>query len=125
MLEIIGIPITGLSAIDSALAMRKDAAKSRVKSVGVSVLPHIVVHAKELRYSSAICSDIEAQFYYPLIVKPANLGSSIGVGLAKDWVTLLVNLQAALREDSFALVEPQVQHLEELNIAVMYRENRT
>lgn len=37
---------------------------------------------------------------------------------------LVVHLQAALREDSFALVEPQVQNLEELNIAVMYREDR-
>jgi len=123
MLEITGIPTTGFSAINSALAMRKDATKSLVKSAGVNVLDHVVVHANDLRRAEAICKDIEARLSYPLIVKPANLGSSIGVGLAKDRPTLLVHLQGALREDSFALVEPQVQNLEELNIAVMNREN--
>ena len=124
MLEIIGIPTTGFSAINSALAMRKDATKSLVKSVGVNVLDHVVVHVNDLRRADAVCDHIEARLSYPLIVKPANLGSSIGVGLAKDRAMLLVHLQGALREDSFALVEPQVQNLEELNIAVAYRDNR-
>lgn len=124
MLELIGIPTTGFSAINSALAMRKDATKSLVKSGGVNVIPHVVVHANELRYAEAVCSRVEAKLSYPLIVKPAHLGSSIGVGLAKDRQTLLVHLQVALREDTFALVEPQVQNLKELNIAVMYRDGR-
>ncbi|GGE41455.1 D-alanine--D-alanine ligase [Actibacterium pelagium] len=122
MLEVIGIPTTGFSAVNSALAMRKDATKSLVKSVGVNVLPHAVVNTEELRHADAVCDRIEAEFAYPLIVKPANLGSSVGVGLAKDRATLLVSLQNALREDSFALVEPQVQNMEELNIAVMFRD---
>ncbi len=121
MLEIIGIPTTGFSAINSALAMRKDATKSLVKSAGVNVLPHVVVHSVELKKLDKICKRIETELNYPLIVKPANLGSSIGVGLAKNRDALLVHLQSALREDSFALVEPQVQNLEELNIAVMHR----
>lgn len=123
-LEIIGIPTTGFSAINSALAMRKDATKSLVKSVGVNVLEHVVVHVNDLRRSQEICDTIEAKLAYPLIVKPANLGSSIGVGLARDRETLLVHLQGALREDIFALVEPQVQNLEELNMAVMYRDGK-
>lgn len=126
MLEIIGIPTTGFSAVNSAIAMRKDATKSLVESAGVNVLPHVVVHANELRDTETLCADIEARLSnrFPVIVKPANLGSSIGVGLAKDRSTLLVHLQAALREDTFALVEPQVQNLEELNIAVLNRRGR-
>ena len=122
LLETVGIPTTGFSATNSAIAMRKDATKSLVQSVGVNVLPHVVVHASQLADTSAVVKEIEASLSYPLIVKPANLGSSIGVGLAKDRDTLRVHLQGALREDTFALVEPQVQHLEELNIAVMHRD---
>lgn len=121
MLETMGIPTTGFSSINSAIAMRKDATKSVVGSVEVKVLPHVVVHVEDLKRSSEICADIEQRFAYPLIVKPANLGSSIGVGVARDRATLLVSLQAALREDIFALVEPRVQNLEELNISVIYR----
>ncbi|MBU2866521.1 hypothetical protein [Pacificibacter marinus] len=122
LLETVGIPCTGFSAINSALAMRKDATKSLVASVGVNVLSHVVVNAKEMKHADVVCARVEAELSYPLIIKPANLGSSIGVGLAKSRDELLVHLQGALKEDSFALVEPQVQNLEELNIAVMYRE---
>ncbi len=121
MLETLGIPTTGFSAINSALAMRKDATKSLVKSAGVNVLPHVVVNANELKEIDLVCSKVEAEIAYPSIVKPANLGSSIGVGLAKNREELKVHLQAALKEDTFALVEPQVQNLVELNIAVIYR----
>ena len=124
MLELIGIPTTGFSASNSALAMRKDATKALVKSVGVNVLPHVAVHVNDLRDPDGIYTAVEEALAYPVIAKPANLGSSIGVGLAKDRAALLVHLQTALREDTFALVEPQVQNLEELNVAVMYRENR-
>lgn len=123
LLETVGVPCTGFSAINSALAMRKDATKSLVASAGVNVLPHVVVNAKEMKHAEAVCTKVEAELSYPLIVKPANLGSSIGVGLAKSRDELLVHLQGALKEDSFALVEPQVQNLEELNIAVMYRDD--
>lgn len=124
LLEIAGIPTTGFSATNSAIAMRKDATKSLVQSAGVNVLPHVVVHANDLARAAEVCAQIESRLSYPVVVKPANLGSSIGVGLAKDRATLLVHLQGALREDTFALVEPQVQHLEELNIAVMYRDGK-
>ncbi|MFK7939152.1 MAG: hypothetical protein AB8B82_07230 [Roseovarius sp.] len=124
MLETLGIPTTGFSAINSALAMRKDATKSLVESVGVNVLPHVVVNAKELKEIDVVCSKVDAEIGYPAIVKPANLGSSIGVGLAKTREELITHLQAALKEDTFALVEPQVQNLEELNLAVIFRDDK-
>lgn len=122
LLETVGIPTTGFSAINSALAMRKDATKSLVASAGVNVVPHVVINGKEMKHADTVCAKVEAALSYPMIIKPANLGSSIGVGLAKSRADLLVHLQGALKEDSFALVEPQVQNLEELNIAVMYRD---
>lgn len=125
MLEIVGIPTTGFSATNSAIAMRKDATKSLVQSVGVNVLPHVVVQTSQLADPEPVIDEIEEKLSFPVVVKPANLGSSIGVGLAKDRETLLIHLQGALREDTFALVEPQVQNLEELNIAVMFRDGKT
>lgn len=125
MLETVGIPTTGFSATNSAIAMRKDATKSLVASAGVNVLPHVVVHANQLGNLGAVADRVEQELPYPVIIKPANLGSSIGVGLAKDRETLMVHIQGALQEDTFALIEPQVQHLEELNIAVMYRDGKT
>lgn len=125
MLEIAGIPTVGFSATNSAIAMRKDATKSLVASAGVNVLPHVVVHANQLAKIGLVADKVEQHLTYPVIIKPANLGSSIGVGLARDRETLMVHIQGALREDTFALVEPQVQHLEELNIAVIYRDGKT
>jgi D-alanine-D-alanine ligase len=124
LLETIGIPTTGFTAINSAIAMRKDATKSLVASVGVNVLPHEVIHTNQLSDLQSVALRVEQSIGYPVIVKPANLGSSIGVGLAKDRDTLMVHIKGALREDCYALVEPQVQNLEELNIAVMNREGR-
>ncbi|MGR3617279.1 MAG: ATP-binding protein [Paracoccaceae bacterium] len=121
MMEILGIPVTGFSATNSALAMRKDATKELVKSVGVNVVPHVVVNKATLM-QGGVPDQVEQDLGFPVVVKPANLGSSIGVGLAQDRETLTILLQAALREDSFALVEPQVQNLEELNMAILFRD---
>lgn len=121
MLEVIGIPTAGFSATNSALAMRKDATKALVESVGVNVVPHGIVNRASLHDENTI-EKIVQTIGFPAVVKPANLGSSIGVGLAKDRATLKVLLQAALREDTFALVEPQVQNLVELNMAVLFKD---
>lgn len=121
LLETLGIPTTGFSAVNSALAMRKDATKSLAKAEGVAVLPHVIIHRKDIKQSQSVVQRVEAELDYPVVVKPAQLGSSIGVGLAKDQDELIIHLQVALREDTFALVEPQVKNLEELNVAVMYR----
>ncbi|MEM9726921.1 MAG: D-alanine--D-alanine ligase, partial [Pseudomonadota bacterium] len=120
LLEVLGVPTAGFSASGSALAMRKDATKALARVEGVNVLPHVVVQRAELRDLPAVCARVEAEIAYPAIVKPANLGSSIGVGRARDRSELMVFLQNALVEDRVALVEPQVQNLEELNLAVLY-----
>lgn len=122
MLELIGIPTTGFSATHSALAMRKDATKALVKSVGVNVLPHIAVSHVDMRDPRAVCEKVADAIHYPAIVKPANLGSSIGVGIAKDDDTLLASIRQVLRLDRFALVEPKVRNLQEYNVALIHKD---
>lgn len=119
MLEIIGIPCTGFSATNSALAMRKDATKAIVATADVNTLNHVIANKASLRDPDALRARVTAEVGYPAIVKPANLGSSIGVGIAKDTETLIALVQAVLRQDSYALIEPKVDPLVEYNIAMI------
>ncbi len=120
LLELIGIPVTGFSASASALAMRKDATKALVKSVGVNVLDHVTVNRGQAAAPDALFDEAEARLGYPMVVKPANLGSSIGVGIAPDRATLAALVESVLRQDTLALIEPKVENLVEYNIAMRW-----
>ncbi|WP_446720141.1 ATP-binding protein [Loktanella sp. S4079] len=122
MMELLGIPVTGFNATNSAIAMRKDATKALVQTVGVNVVDHVIANHATMKNPKAFAQKVAQQIGYPAIVKPANLGSSIGVGIATDDDTLIALSQSVLREDGFALVEPQVQNLVEYNIALTYRD---
>lgn len=120
--ELLGIPVTGFSASNSALAMRKDATKALVRLSGVNVLDHVTIDAGQLEDAATVCKEIRDRLGYPVVVKPANLGSSIGVGIAGDDETLLSLISSVLRQDSLALIEPKVENLSEFNIAMMWRD---
>lgn len=122
--ELLGIPVTGFSASNSAIAMRKDVTKALVRSHGVSVLEHVTVSAVDLVDETRINDSILERFGYPVVVKPANLGSSIGVGLAEDIETVLGLLKNVLMLDSLALIEPRVKNLKEYNISMIWRDER-
>lgn len=113
--ETIGIPVTGFSSINSAIAMRKDATKALVKTQGVNVLAHVAVSGSDHTES---VQRIESDLGYPAIVKPCHLGSSIGVGVASNRVELLAAIDHVLALDTIALVEPRVDNLVEYNIAL-------
>lgn len=116
--ERIGIPVTGFSAGNSAIAMRKDATKALVKLAGVPVLDHVAVTAAQMRDPDLVIQEIGDRLGFPVVVKPANLGSSIGVGIAQDASDLLPLITYVLRQDSLALVEPKVENLAEFNISM-------
>jgi D-alanine-D-alanine ligase len=119
--EVLGIPVTGFSAINSAAAMRKDFTKAIVKGFGVNVVDHVLVRkgASDLK---AHIKAVQASFGFPVIVKPASLGSSIGVGLAKTPDELGPLISMVLQKDEVALIEPQVQNLVEYNVALTNRD---
>lgn len=118
--ELLGFPVTGFDANSSAIAMRKDATKALVASAGVSVLDHVAVNRADLSHPDRIRADVAQRLGYPVVVKPANLGSSIGVGIAQDETMLLALLENTLRLDTLALVEPKVENLCEFNIAMRW-----
>ena len=117
--ELLGIPVTGLSASSTSIAMRKDVTKALVKAAGVNVLPHVTVNRSQIEDADMVLPDIKAALGYPVIVKPANLGSSVGVGLAKTEDDVWPLVEYVLKKDTLALIEPQVQNLVEYNIAMI------
>lgn len=117
--ELLGIPVTGLSASSTSIAMRKDVTKALVKAAGVNVLPHVTVNRAQIEDADMILPDVKAALGYPVIVKPANLGSSVGVGLAKTAEEVWPLVEYVLKKDTLALIEPQVQNLVEYNIAMI------
>ena len=118
--ELLGIPVTGFSASNSAIAMRKDVTKALVSSEGVNVLEHVTVSEIDLTNEKNIESSIVERFGFPVVIKPANLGSSIGVGIANDIETVLTLLRNVLRLDTLALIEPKVENLKEYNISMVW-----
>ena len=62
---------------------------------------------------------IEKEFGYPVIVKPINLGSSVGISIAKDKEELLESIEDALAYSNKILVEKAIQNLKEVNCSVL------
>lgn len=116
--ETIGIPVSGFSSINSAIAMRKDATKALVKIEGVNVLPHVAVSRNQQMRQTTI-DRVESEIGYPAIIKPCHLGSSIGVGVANNSDELIAAVQHVIALDSVALIEPRVNNLVEYNIALI------
>jgi D-alanine-D-alanine ligase len=119
LLEWIGIPVTGFSAAHSALAMRKDLTKIIAADFGVPVLPHVIADRRKLNDKGAFVAEVrERNIGLPAIVKPVNLGSSIGVGIAGTEEELVELSRMVLAKDTLVMVEPRVPHLVEYNVAL-------
>lgn len=103
-----GIPLAGEGIFPSAAFMDKRYTKMLLKGLGVDILPY------QYLTSPAIPAGVE----YPVIVKPASLGSSIGVQIARDDVELKLALECAFTYDGGAIIERYVQNRREINCAV-------
>ncbi len=118
LLEWIGIPVTGFSAAHSALAMRKDLTKLIAARAGVPVLPQVVADHARLADRKRLLAEIKKKVGLPAIVKPVNLGSSIGVGIARTEDEVLQLCAMVLTRDSLVMIEPRVPNLVEYNVAL-------
>lgn len=103
LLECAGIPYTGSGVLASALAMDKLRTKQVWQSLGLPTPRHAVLA------SEADCRAAAEKLGFPLIVKPAHEGSSIGMAKVDDVAALIDAWQAACAYDSQVLVEQWVQ----------------
>ncbi len=98
-----GIPCVGAGTLGSAVSMDKDVAKRLLRDAGLDVAPYRVVRRDEV--DTAVIERIGVDLGYPVFVKPANLGSSVGVSRAGSHGELKTSLTAAFAFDDKVLVE--------------------
>ena len=123
VLEMAGIPYVGCGVAASALAMDKALAKKVFEAEGIPQAPyHIVTRHRWDRDSQAQVDDIESTLGYPLFVKPANLGSSVGVSKARDRESLATAVAHALEFDDKAVVEVSMENCREIECSVLGNE---
>ncbi len=80
LLELAGLPFVGAGVLGSAIGMDKDVAKKLMQVAGIPVVPWIAVQRAEWeRDAKSIRRAVEKKFKYPVFVKPATLGSSVGM----------------------------------------------
>ena len=119
-LKMFNIPYVGCDVLSSAVGMDKYVMKTVLKDNGIPVLDCKCYTAKQYdENEDAIIEEIENAIGYPLIVKPVNLGSSIGISKAENRTELYDSLDTAFRYATKVLVETAVQNLKEINCSVL------
>src|SRR5438270_9547425 len=103
LLELLDVAYVGAGGAASALAMDKDLFKKVLRDSGIPVARHHTIRLGD---------PVENPFGYPVFVKPARLGSSVGISKARDESSLATAVALARRHDEKVLVEEFVDGLE-------------
>jgi D-alanine-D-alanine ligase len=120
LLQLMNIPYVGCDLVASAISMDKVVSKMIFESLGISVLDCVSFYAHEwIKDKDAVTKALKEQIGYPLIVKPANLGSSIGVTAVKNADELENAVDLAVSMSHRIIVERQIVNLKEINCAVI------
>ena len=123
LLQLADIPCVGPHVSASAVAMDKTLTKLVVDQAGITQAAWMLVRRNDLgHHPEQILDQLEAKFSYPMFVKPAGTGSSVGVSKAGDRVSLLAALMSAAKYDTKVLVEEFI-HGREVEVAVMGNES--
>ncbi|MEF3274383.1 MAG: D-alanine--D-alanine ligase [Chloroflexus sp.] len=118
LFELAGRPYVGCGVAASAVGMDKGLMKAAFAAAGLPVLPWLLVRRHELTAIDTVCERIEATLRFPIFVKPANLGSSVGVSKVRDRAELIAGLQAAAEYDRRIIVEQGIP-AREIEISVL------
>ena len=119
LLQMAGIPYVGPHVSASAVAMDKTLTKLVADHAGICQAAWMLVRSEELgSHMDDVMDRLEAKFTYPIFVKPAGTGSSVGVSKAADRDALRVALAHAAKYDRKILVEEFI-HGREIEVAVM------
>lgn len=118
-LQTLDIPYVGCDVLASAVGMDKFVMKILLKDAGFPVLDCCRFSSFEADKLGECIDKVEAKFSYPVIVKPINLGSSVGISKANDRDALEKAMDEAFRFADRILVEPAVVKLKEINCSVV------
>lgn len=119
LLELADLPYVGSGVLASSLAMDKAMCKQVLRAHGIPVTDwDLVTRAAIAADAPAVAAAAAERFGYPLFVKPANLGSSVGVSKAHDLDETVAALREAARFDRRILIEPAI-NAREIEVSVL------
>jgi len=109
LLELADIPYVGAGVLGSAAGMDKDIMKSLFRAAGLAIVKHVTVLRSEWESSpKKVQKLVESKLKYPVFVKPANLGSSVGISKARDRKELGPAIGEAAKFDRKIVIEEGV-----------------
>jgi D-alanine-D-alanine ligase len=119
LFDLMDVPYVGAGVAASAVAMDKALAKQLLAQAGIPQVDWLSVLRKEWRaFPDQVTGDIAREIGFPCFVKPANMGSSVGVGKAHTPAELPAVMSEACRHDRKILVERDAQS-RELEVSVL------
>ncbi|NPV09311.1 MAG: D-alanine--D-alanine ligase [Anaerolineae bacterium] len=119
LLEVAEVPYVGSGVLGSALGMDKIVMKMLFRQAGLPVVDSVATGRRQIaRDVTAVADEVEAKLGYPCFVKPANLGSSVGISKAHGRKELLQGLAEAARYDRRVIVERGIE-ARELEVSVI------
>ena len=109
LLELAGIPYVGAGVLGSAAGMDKDVMKRLFAAAGLPIVKHVtVLRSQWEKEPKRVTKEVEAKLKYPVFVKPANLGSSVGISKAHDRKELAPAMDLAASYDRKIIIEQGV-----------------
>jgi D-alanine-D-alanine ligase len=124
LLELANVPYVGAGVLASSVGMDKALMKLVFGARGLPLCPYRVVLRHEwAAHREAIAGDLPRALGFPLFVKPANLGSSVGISKVKDAASLPAAIDAAAEFDRKIVIEAAVPEAREIECAVLGNED--
>ena len=118
-LETVGIPYVGSHTLGSALGQDKVVMKQVLRDAGINIVDYTWFYDNEyLEDKERILKNID-KLGYPVVVKPATLGSSVGITFVKDKKHIEEAIDEAISYDSKIVIEKAVENLVEVNSSVI------
>lgn len=119
-LTLLGLPFVGPDIMASSIGMDKIMQKKVLKDSGIPVVDfHAFYSVEYVKDEEKILNEIEEKIEYPMIVKPGNLGSSVGIKKSKNKAELEEAIEFAMEFADRVIVEKAVEDLKEINCSVI------
>lgn len=119
-LNLLGLPIVGPDIVSSSLGMDKILQKRVLKEAGIPVVDFVSFYSLEyIKDDEKYLKEVEKKLSFPVIVKPGNLGSSVGIKKAKNKAELEEAIEFAMEFADRVIVEKAVENLKEINCSVI------
>lgn len=120
LLEMVNVPYVGCGVLASSVAMDKAMSKQLFEAAGLPQVPYVVVRRQTWEDDAdGVLTQVEEKLTYPLFVKPANLGSSVGISKVRTREELAGALTLASAYDRKLIVEASVEDAREIEVSVL------